>query len=308
MRKNIALILAVLMTICALCLVLVACNPAKLSKITGTYQLTMYSRQAKSDSDSENLIEKRGITAYLVVRDDGIGYFVYESDDVSLTAITVSLEYTYDTDDAEKVRSIEVSDAKKFSDTYIGWSNNLKVNYQGRKESYLTCSKIAFGSISPASGSTTYTRVDKATDLSYVQKQLGKDIQPLANSDLARLHGLFEMSYEIGAENKYAYRYANIDVLANSVTVYSALKEDVVLDVDKYVVAEGKESVQTYPLSVVYEGGYQLSFAGHRFVASMNENNLQLTSEVPGGPTQYMTPVGESVKTLDWLIESTLNP
>lgn len=308
MRKKLALILTTVLIVCTLCMALVACNPAKLGKITGTYQLTMYSRQAKKDSDNENLIEKWGITAYLVVRDDSTGYFVYESDDVDLTAIKVSLKYTYDSDKPEKVRAIEVSDVKGLSDNHIGWSNNLKVNYQGRKESYLTCSKIAFGSLSPSSGSTTYTRVDKATDLSYVQKQLGKDIQPLENNDSARLHGLFEMTYEIGVENKYAYRYANIDVLASTVTVYSALKEDVVLDGDNYVVAEGKESVQTYPLSLTYEGGYQLSFAGNRFVASMNENNLQLTSEVPGGPTQYMTLVGESEKTLDWLIESTLNP
>lgn len=308
MRKNIALILIVLLIACTLCLALVACNPAKLGKITGTYQLTMYSRQAKSDSDNENLIEKWGITAYLVVRDDGTGYFVYESNDVDLLAITVSLKYTYDSDDAQKVRSIEVSDAKELSDNHIGWNNNLKVNYQGRKECYLTCSKIAFGSLSPSSGSTTYTRVDKATDLSYVQKQLGKDIKALENNDLARLHGMFQMDYEIGAENNYAYRFANVDVLANTVTVYSALKENVVLDGDKYVVEEGEQSVQTYPLTVAYDGGYSLSFAGLRFVASMNENNLQLTSEVPGGPTQYMTPVGLGAKTIDWLIESAINP
>lgn len=306
MRKNIALILAAVLIASMLCLMLVACNPAKLNKITGTYQLTMYSRQAKSGSDNENLIEKWGITAYLVVRDDGTGYFVYESNDVDLTAIAVSLEYTYDTDDVQKVRSIKVTDAKKFSDTYLGWYNNLKVNYKGRKESYLTCSKIALGSLSPSSGSTTYTRVDKATDLSYVQKQLGKDITPLSNDNLARLHGLFQMTYGIGEEDVYAYRFASVNVVDNTVTIYSALKEDLQLQDGKYAIAQDKRSEKTYSLSIT--NGCELYFAGYRFITSMNENNLELKSEVPGGPTEYMTPTGGGVKTLDWLIESAINP
>lgn len=307
MKRTVALILILSLVVCALA-VLVSCNPAKLDKIVGTYKLTSYSRQAKSDSDVEDLIEKREITAYLVITSSGSGYFVYEDNEVDFTAQTVSLKYTYDSDEPEKVTSIEVSDVNKFSDNKIGWYNSLRVNYQGRKECYLTCTKIAFGSISSSSGSTTYTRVDKATDLSYVQKQLGKDIKALSNDNLARLHGMFRLNYTLGEENVYAYRFANINILDNTVTIYSALKEDITVDGDKRVVAEDKRSENTYPLSVVYDGGYQLSFAGCRFVASMNENSIELISEVPGGPTQYMASAGGWLKSLDELIENAINP
>lgn len=182
MKRNIALFLAITLILSVLCCVLVACNPAKIEKIVGTYELTIYSRQKDSSSPLENLIETQQRKAYIVLKEGGVGYFVYSDNENALTAREVTLEYSYDTDEPEKVSTITFLDKNDFVKTYIGWSNTLHVNYQGRKESYLTCQKIALGSLSPSSGTTTYTRINKSTDLSWLQSKLGVQFDVIANS------------------------------------------------------------------------------------------------------------------------------
>lgn len=182
MTKKIALILIISTIFCALACVLVACTPAKIEKIVGTYEISIYSRQKDSSSPLEDLIDSRKITAYIVLKEGGVGYFVYADSDNAISAREVALEYTYSSDDPQKVSTITFSDKDDFVKSHIGWSATLHVNYQGKKESYLTCQKIAVGSLSPSSGTTTYTRVDKATDLSFVQNKLGVQLDLIANN------------------------------------------------------------------------------------------------------------------------------
>lgn len=310
MKKRLAFILAALTLLCALCCVLCACNPAKLSKITGTYELSIYSKQANSSAEVQNLIEERGIKAYLVIRDDGKGYFVYEDNDYTLSAREVMLDYTYSSDEPEKVMSITISDKKEWSNNKIGWHNTLRVNYQGRRECYLTYQKLAVGSLSPQSGTTTYTRVSKATDLSYAQKQLATSLTPLENTPKATLHGMYQMYYSDNEANEYAYRFVDIDVITGNATIYSAPKSSIVVGENgKNSVPQESRDVTTYALEISELGGYEytLSFAGMSFKAVVADTYTSISYEPENAPRQHLLEVGGSPKCLDELIDNAIS-
>ena len=69
---SILLILAMLLAVCSGCTVSVA---TRKSRIVGTYKLT-----SMTDYDGDD-VTKKGIEAYLVVPNEGYGYYVYKDDE-----------------------------------------------------------------------------------------------------------------------------------------------------------------------------------------------------------------------------------
>ena len=114
--KRIAIVVAMVM-VAALCMAaFTSCyvsKPAALKNVVGTYRLTTYTHtysveQEGADEKTQevhNLLEERSIEAYLVVRDDGTGYYVYREGDET-TARSVKITYQYDDEKPSLVKEI----------------------------------------------------------------------------------------------------------------------------------------------------------------------------------------------------------
>lgn len=232
MKKFIAITLAIIMAI-SLVASLSACyisNPAKMSDLEGTYELTSFTRRPKdADSEDENatvdMIATNGIKAYLVVKSDGFGYYVYKDNDTELYADTIRITYTYDDENPEKIKEIRYDNGAAKKNAYPNsGEETLGLNFKRKKKLltyYMPSSDLMKRDYSQ---SVQYTKVDGATDLSYASEQMGSTLSAV-EFGLKKLDG---MLYNFGgnySEDKYIYFALIFADDFKTATVHYALKE-----------------------------------------------------------------------------------
>ena len=188
MKRTIALCLLLALFAAALtgCYQIRAAEP---DQIYGTYELVTYTHsvtkentgetaEGESNTETENMIETHGITSYLVVIDSENGYYYYKDNETPAVCYKVSISLLESSDEEEKGKytyltfsygneSVKLgivapsgifSSKTRLNVTHPEWRGNLiagNVRYAG-------------------STHTVFSRVNKATNLSYLEKQVGK--------------------------------------------------------------------------------------------------------------------------------------
>lgn len=235
MKKKVLFLAAISMVAVLLMGVLAACypsNPASLSKIAGTYELSSYTRSNSEEKDPEteasishNLIEEKGVVAYLVVNTDGTGYYIYKDNTHELSARMVRITYNYDDEKPSLVENIRYTYGE--SNSGDGGPNRghetLGVNFKRRTKNLSYSMPAVFGR--KYSQSVTYKQVSTDTTLDYVQKKLGTSFA-VAPFDVAGLDGWHYYSAPYDETYPYIYYYIDLRMADRTADVYYALKAD----------------------------------------------------------------------------------
>lgn len=220
-------------------------NPAPMKDLVGTFLLTKYTRtysesdaNGESTSTTHNMIEEKGITCYLVVKDDGYGYFIYKDNETSLYCETIRIEYTYDSDETGKISRIDYTNGSNLSgDGYPGKGKEaLGLNFKTFKKKLEFTMPSIFGR--KYSQSVEYIKKSKDSTLDFVSKKLGATIsaQPYEYKNLT---GKYSLEYF----DNYRYVYLDLNIESKKASVYyrvlnteddlSLLNQDVTCTIEK---------------------------------------------------------------------------
>lgn len=223
--------LAVLLT-ASLLMTLAGCyliSGQKMKTVKGTYKLTNYTyipkhEQGKTPNtvnyleDEEYLYEE-----YLIVTGEGRGYYVHKDANTPAYVKEVTLSYRYSAEDSSRVE-------------YVIFNDALTVNSESGKNR-LGVNKNTLGYSLPAIDytelitkrkmrsedmSVRWEKVDRATDLSYVEEQLGT-LKRYDYSSFGK-RGIYEIGAPINIEtgevmaSEYRYFLIVIDPATNATT------------------------------------------------------------------------------------------
>ncbi len=193
--------------------------------IAGTYELTRYYKSGNAENTVDVLKEKN-IVCYLVIPEEGNGYYVYKDDDTDAYAL-------------ESKISFEESKEEKDKYEYVVYTNDVAPSSEkfGYRKGGLNKQYPVFkGSILDGTLTTDYTvyidykKVDSAQDLSYVTKKI-KDLPVYKLGEYA-YNGYFrKSSIDCPAENheqadEYVYYFIRLDSLAKKATEYYMKRGD----------------------------------------------------------------------------------
>lgn len=212
----------------------------KMSNVKGTYKLTHYTytpsyeRREGYTPTHRNYItdEKYLYEDYLIVTGSGTGYYVHKSADTDAYVKEVTLSYEYSQEDSSKVEYVIFNDSLTVNST-------SGINRLGVTRNNLNYSKSAFDynelftnrKMRSEDIAVRWEKVDRATDLSYAEAQLGSLKTYSYEAFAAR--GIYELSNTVNTstgeviESAYQYFYYVIDTAKNAATatVYYATKE-----------------------------------------------------------------------------------
>ena len=153
----------------------------KMKTVKGTYKLVHYTytpsyeRKEGYTPTTIDYIADRGYEVYLVVTGTNMGYYVHKDNNTSAYSMEVTLLYEYDQEDSSKVEYVTYADATQIGSSTSGRKFGVtknKLNYSLPAFDYtqpFTHKKMRSEDIQK-----DWEKVDKATDLSYVKKQLGE--------------------------------------------------------------------------------------------------------------------------------------
>lgn len=217
-------------------------SPATKGDIAGTYKLTCYEKKSSVNGDVD-LLETEGIESYLVVAENGSGYYVYKDNNTSPYVLKAEIGFVQSEDDADKFGYVTYSTEKDSSPEKLGYdkdvlNKSIPVFKGNLFESTLEVDYVL---------NTKFIKVDKAQDLSYINSKLPE----------AAIYAYGEYTYN-GYFNKndieypslmvdyeqadiYVYYFIKLDPLAHKATSYYMLKNEMIrktVDSD-YSVATG---------------------------------------------------------------------
>lgn len=184
----------------------------KMSKVEGTYELTSYSGQ-------ENYMEQREMKLYVVIRADGTGYYAYKDKDKEPHIAELKCSFEADLEEGGKYSYIHLDFGNGETPTKLG----IKAAGLFKISTKLNVTTLKWKDVSDLSQGTysvnvTFTRVSKATDLSYVYEQFGKyDTIPYG---IISCDGLYEISSlynkttgSYSTATNYVYSYLDLDII-----------------------------------------------------------------------------------------------
>ncbi|MBE6926349.1 MAG: hypothetical protein E7461_05840 [Ruminococcaceae bacterium] len=223
----------------------------KMDRVKGTYKLTNYTytpsyerREGYTPKTRDYINDEKYLYEdYLVITGSGTGYYVHKEANAPAYVKEVRMSFEYNTDNSSLVDYVIYNDALTVS------SSTNNGNRLGVSKNILNFSRPAFDytqlfTNKPMRTEDVYVRwekVDRATDLSYAQKQVGElkeyDYQSFA------VRGIYELgtptNIENGelAENPYQYYFYVIDTAkgVTTATVYYALKETPTMQVKETI-------------------------------------------------------------------------
>jgi len=241
MKRKVLLAALLVLVTAIIASVLVACNPAEIDKIVGTYKLVT-DKTTEYQQDTVDNIEKYGKEAYFVLTGDDYGYYVYKDKDMTAFARKVKLDYTVN--DENKVTSITyvLGEGQK--------SNTLNVNAQNDKVS-LVYRWTAANKLTDARD-IQYDKISDKTDLSSVKDALGEI--PTFDYDVYQYHSMFCAELTNGLQKNfsdYIYKYYDVNAASYTATLYYALKSDETpVVVSNLAVTFGKNAETNKPISM----------------------------------------------------------
>lgn len=232
MKKFYSVLLACGLLLCALfqggCYLT---NSQKMSDVKGTYLLTTYKRTEKHYENIKedkivttvtDEIENRGLVRYLVISGENKGYYVYKDNETPAYTYEIQLNYQADEEDSGKYNYVGYKSLSETDWSNLGITKNSLNEYRPA-----LCSKLFGQEVSQYGYERRWEKVDDATDLSYVQAQLG-DMPTYSLEAWEKEGGYFtEISFptEVAEENTevpYAYYFFILDTYAMQATTYFA--------------------------------------------------------------------------------------
>ncbi len=155
-------------------------NAQKMKHIQGTYLLKSYTTTEKhyeniKESDKiittvTNEIEERGLVTYLVVTGNNRGYYVTKEKGIPTYAREVELQYEGSTEEQNKYSYVAHKAASSSEWTRMGVTRD---SLNEARPAICFKGLITNAEVSTSGFDRYWTKVDSATDLSYVQAQLG---------------------------------------------------------------------------------------------------------------------------------------
>lgn len=203
----------------------------KMDKVKGTYKLTRYSytpKYERKDGYTPTTInyiedEKYLFEDYLVVTGTGIGYYVHKDANTEAFSKEVTLSYEYDVENSSKVEFVIFNDS-------ITINEQIGENKLGVMRGSLNYSKAGFDytelftdrKMRSEDISIRWEKVDNATNLSYVESELGSikqyDYQAFGVRGIYKLGSIMNTSTNEFSSNGYKYFYYVIDTANNTVS------------------------------------------------------------------------------------------
>lgn len=222
--KKVLITLLIASFVLSISIGLVACTPAKIGEILGTYKLVTDTTTAYQQETVDN-IESYGRVAYLVVTGKNMGYYLYKDNDTEAYVREVKLEYSKN--DEDEVTSV----------TFItGEGDRQKSLHVDVKSKTMLVSRWNSPSKLIDAYNIEYERISEKTDLSAIKKDFG-DV-PVYGYNLFGYNGLYKAELYNSLDKNfsdYIYKYISIDSATCKATVYYALKSDKTAQVTKNV-------------------------------------------------------------------------
>lgn len=274
MKKNIRRLISLTTVIILLFLstaVLTGCYVVKsgdMSKLEGTYKLTSYTAK-------EDVLAEKGIVMYIIVRADGTGNYYYKDNSTDLYSSEIRCKFTQDTEEAGKYSYVEIDFDGRGEYVKFGvFAQLFELGTTLSSHEYVFGGNIFEGTYGiEYTISATFTRVDKATDSSYVDKNLDDPVSlPFG---LKKYDGTYRLEILVTNENSpeiaeipdnpYVYYYVTLDFIKGSAKLYSMSKAD-----------EIQETRELKNMSIIYENGNYLLNFGENIIFVINTTNSSL--------------------------------
>ena len=277
---SLALVLVLILSISVLFSGCYITRSAKMKFVEGTYELTTYS------GDGDWLTE-RGIKLIMVIRSDGTGYYGYTDNNKAPHISELRCRFTRDTEDNDKYQYVEIdfegngeycqlginADRKtqKLNYSTIKWKGNVIQN--GLQVDYHI--------------NVTFTRIDKATDRSVLDKHFaGAPVIPFGAS---KYNGTYMFERLDGGNypdvegytppSPFVYYYLDIDVYAGKARAYSMSTSNEKADEQEYPIVITKNN----------DGSFSIKIGGK--VAEIVNENFSVYIHAP-----YLITSGEYMK------------
>lgn len=225
--KRTLILIAVFSLVLSVLVVLSGCyvvKSASMKQVEGTYKLTVYS------GESDYLTE-REITLFMVLKSDGTGYYAYKSNSAEPHVAELRCRYTPDPENSSRYEFVEIDfDGNGEYDRFAINASLTSTNLNSQRPEYsgdLIQCNVELDYYVHAD----FTRVDRATDLSYINENFGTyEVLPFG---ALRFDGMFEFSEAIAntdymeiLESPFVYAYIDIDVMAKTAKSWIMAKED----------------------------------------------------------------------------------
>jgi len=199
-------------------------QPGLMKKLKGTYRLTGFTRNYNNGEAPLDILAQDKINAYLVIDGTQFGYLVYSDEQTPLSSRQVRTTYIYDGETeniSQVVYEAESNQKPLFGEERLGFmSRDSELN---RSLPHLVWENHSF--VNKYTESVVWKKVDKATDLAFVQKELGQTPDP-APFALLPFHGAFSMENHDLEQYGYLYSFIKIDVFTKKAEMYYALSSD----------------------------------------------------------------------------------
>lgn len=194
--------------------------------IQGTYKLTRYYKTATSKDTEHDYIVEKGMTCFLVVDGSGKGYYVYKDNTTPEYAIPAVFNFEESQDNQGKYTMLSYQTEINSSVERLGVTRKAL----NKTVPIFTGSLLNGSCTTEYYIYTDYEKVDKATDLTYVKKQL-PNVTVYEYGEYS-YSGYFEkiwveslfLSYDDA--DTYVYYYIRFDPKANKAKTYYMLKSD----------------------------------------------------------------------------------
>ncbi len=267
MKKKIVAIVTIILVLGTMLTCLAACNkPAKKKYVVGTYKLTKYTEQYYQQEGITDKMTTYEIESYLVLGENGKGYYVYKDKDTPMKAKEIKIQY----EENEDKKIISVKTWEKDDDK----ERIYKVKFQDEKQ--LVDRWTIVNKFFTRGYDIKYTKISKAQDLSAVKSVVG-DI-PVYEYGMYQYTGMYETSidYPYNQYDPNIYKFVNVDVINASASIYTALKADKVQKVETCAVSFVKDADGKVTQMKVGDVVYDRYVGGFRRNITLNVNGQEV--------------------------------
>lgn len=255
-----------LLTLCFSCS---RVNEGPMENLIGTYQLTEYYRVMNDETEEKEatriqFFDDKEIEMFLVITGNELGYISYKDNQTTLFIKEVKLEYTYDTENTDYIRSVSYTLANEKEDELIqnGWKNlgfvdsEHSLNISDPKINVSGCGTGNVKFTTEYRDIILFNRVSRDIDTKYIQEKYDSDIK-IQSYALSKVQDNYVCPLYILNENDipaslndFIFKAYEIDVENKTAKYYYATKEEKILKVEEnipveFTVSSDKMSVES---------------------------------------------------------------
>lgn len=245
MKKIIGIMLLCMM-ILPLCFAFAACgsmysgHPATKAEMSGTYKLTLY--VGKDDANQEvDKIEPNGIEAYLVVNENGTGYYAYKDSKTALTVEAITISFVQDDEETSKFKAINTNAGRgnvMYYQKAPGCGDEPPMGFSVKNKTFSytiikSDAKPKLGVKAVPYSRVVYTQVSKETTLESLAARLSIPTPVVPRFELKNALGPHTLACSTGSTNEGLFKYFVIDVKADETidVYYQKVGEDPVASI-----------------------------------------------------------------------------